>query len=112
VVVLLDVETAHVVREYSIPAVGEISNPTFSADGNTVVVSGMKGGISDLYAIDLGSGATRQLTNDKIAQMQPAFSPDGRRLAFVTDAGTNVDSLTWGNYRIAVMDWRGGQARL
>jgi len=112
VVVLLDLQSARILREYSIDGVGEISNPTFSADGNTVVVSAMKGGISDLYAIDLGSGQTRQLTNDKIAQMQPAFSPDGRTLAYTTDAGTSVEALTYGNYRIALMDWASGQTRL
>ena len=112
VVVLMDVQSARVTREYTIPGVGEISNPTFSADGNTVVVSGIKGGISDLYAVDLNSGQTRQLTNDKLAQMQPAFSPDGRTLAYVTDAGTNVNTLTWGNYRLALMDWPSGESRV
>lgn len=112
VVVILDVQNARIVREYEIPGVGEISNPTFSADGQTVVVSGMKGGISDLYAVDLNSGRTRQLTDDKVAQMQPAFSPDGRTLAYVTDAGTDVGALTYGNYRIALMDWPSGSTRL
>jgi Tol biopolymer transport system component len=112
VLVLLDVADAHVIREYSIPGVGEITNPTFSADGNTVVVSGIKGGISDLYAVELSSGQTRQLTNDRLAQIQPAFSPDGRSLAYVTDAGTDLAALTWGNYRLAVMDWPSGQSRV
>ncbi|MBV9109821.1 MAG: PD40 domain-containing protein, partial [Gemmatimonadetes bacterium] len=112
VVVLLDIQSARILREYTIPGVGEISNPTFSADGTTVVVSGLKGGISDLYAVDLTTGQTRQLTNDKIAQMQPAFSPDGRTLAYVTDAGTDVAALTYGNYRIALMDWATGQTRV
>ncbi|HEX8904276.1 MAG TPA: hypothetical protein VF771_05500, partial [Longimicrobiaceae bacterium] len=67
---------------------------------------------SDLFAIDLSSGQTRQLTNDKAAQIQPAFSPDGRTLAYVTDAGTDVGSLTWGNYRLALMEWGSGQARV
>ncbi|HKP76744.1 MAG TPA: hypothetical protein VJT67_14535 [Longimicrobiaceae bacterium] len=112
VVVILDVQNARIVREYPIEGVGEISNPTFSADGQTVVVSGIKGGISDLYAVDLRTGQTRQLTNDKVAQMQPAFSPDGRTLAYVTDAGTDVDALTYGNYRVALMDWPSGTTRV
>jgi Tol biopolymer transport system component len=112
VVVILDIQSARILREYEIPGVGEVSNPTFSADGGTVVVSGIKGGISDLYAVDLASGQSRQLTNDKVAQMQPAFSPDGRSLAYVTDAATDVAALTYGNYRLAVMDWPSGATRL
>lgn len=112
VVVILDVANARIVREYPIEGVGEISNPTFSADGNTVVVSGIKGGISDLYAVDLNTGQTRQLTSDKQAQMQPAFSPDGRTLAYVTDAATDVAALTYGNYRLALMDWASGSTRV
>jgi len=112
VVVVMDVQSGRILREYGIPGVGEISNPTFSGDGNTVVVSGIKGGISDLYAVDLNSGQTRQLTNDKLAQMQPAFSPDGRTVAYVTDAGTDVNAMTWGNYRLALMDWPSGQTRV
>jgi hypothetical protein len=75
-------------------------------------VSGIKGGISDLYAVDLNTGQTRQLTSDKQAQMQPAFSPDGRTLAYVTDAATDVAALTYGNYRLALMDWASGSTRV
>ena len=41
--------------------------------------SGMAGGISDLYLVDVTSGQVRQLTNDRYAELQPAWSPDGAR---------------------------------
>ena len=111
VLVVLDVNTARILREYEIPDVGEITNPTWSPDGRTVVVSGIARGIADLYAIDLETGESRQLSNDDHADMHPAFSPDGRTLAFTSDRGPefSVENLTWGNYRLALYDMASGQ---
>ncbi|HEU0016591.1 MAG TPA: hypothetical protein VFQ45_23115 [Longimicrobium sp.] len=105
VLVVLDVRRADILREYRVAGAGELSNPTWSPDGSTVVVSGVHGGVSDLFSVTLASGRSRQLTNDRYADLQPAFSPDGRRIAFVTDRGsTNLETLTYGNYRLALMD--------
>ena len=52
----------------------------------------MKGGVSDLYVIDLSSGAAQQLTNDRYADLQPTWSPDGRSIAFSSDRGPGTDS--------------------
>ena len=114
VVVVLDVNRARILREYTIPGVSEITNPTWSPDGTTIVVSGMHGGVTDLFAVDVASGQTRQLTNDAHADLQPAFSPDGRQIAFVTDRGpdTDLENLVFGEYRLALMDAAGGQITL
>lgn len=106
VVVVLDVGRARILREYKIPGVGEITNPTWSPDGRTIVVSGQRGGISDLYALDVESGTVRQLTNDRFADLHPAYSPDGRTIAFVTDRGPDSDLnlLRYGSYKVALMD--------
>ncbi|HEX2187074.1 MAG TPA: peptidase S9, partial [Chloroflexota bacterium] len=111
VVVVLDVDRARIVREYEVDGVDEITNPTWSPDGSTLVFSGMSGGVSDLWALELASGRSRRLTDDAFADMQPAFSPDGRTLAFVTDRGpdTNLEQLRYGNYQIATMAWPGGE---
>jgi Tol biopolymer transport system component len=112
VVVIIDVQGANRLREFAIPDVSEITNPTWSPDGNTIVVSGLSGGISDLYAIDVNTGRTRQLTDDRFADLQPMFSPDGRTIAFATDRGeTDFNTLTFGEYRLALMDVASGQVR-
>lgn len=112
VVVIMDVQRADRVKEFEIPDVSEITNPTWSPDGNTIVVSGLKGGMSDLYAIDVSTGNTRQLTNDRFADLQPMFSPDGRTIAFATDRGeTDFATMTFGEYRLALMDVASGQIR-
>jgi TolB protein len=38
----------------------------------------------ELWALDLRDGRTRQLTSDRAVNLEPRFSPDGKRLAFVS----------------------------
>jgi len=110
---VLEVDRARILREYELEGVDEITNPTWSPDGSTIVFSGMSGGTSDLWALELASGRSRRLTSDAYADLHPAFSPDGRTLAFVTDRGpgTDLQALRYGNYRVALMDFPGGEIR-
>ena len=114
VVVVIDANRARVIREYAIPEVSEITNPTWSPDGRTIVVSGMSGGVTDLYALDVASGQSRRLTNDAYADLHPAFSPDGRTVAFTTDRGsqTSLENLVYGPYRLATIDVQTGTVTL
>ncbi|MFN6924574.1 MAG: Tol-Pal system beta propeller repeat protein TolB [Tabrizicola sp.] len=59
--------------------------PRFSPDGRTIVFSLERGGNTDIYALDVGSGALRQLTNAPSIETAPSFSPDGSRIVFESD---------------------------
>jgi hypothetical protein len=50
------------------------------------------------------------LTDDRYADLQPAWSADGRRLAWTTDRGprTDLETLTYGPTQIALVDLPGG----
>jgi Tol biopolymer transport system component len=113
VLVILDVERARIVREIRVPGVGEISTPSWSPDGRTIVFSGLSQGFTNLYALDLASGDTRQLTTGSPADLHPAFSPDGSTIAFVTERGphTDVRNLHFEGYRIALLDLESGDIR-
>lgn len=93
--------------------VGAISTLAWSPDGNAIVFSGTEGGISDLYMRDLRTGQTRQLTDDRFAQLHPTWSPDGRTIAFATDQGPGTDfqSLTYAPMRLGLMDVATGEIR-
>lgn len=94
-----------VVRRLKVRGVTAMADPAWSPDGNTIAFSGSRGGISDLYVYDLGTGAARQLTNGREAEIQPAWSPDGRTIAFATDRGdaTDFGALRFGEMRLATI---------
>ncbi len=86
--------------------IGEIRNPAFSPDGESIVFSGQAGGMTNLFLVDLESGEVDQLTDDRHAALQPTFSSDGRTIAFVTDVGPGTDfvNLTFGSMSIGLFD--------
>ena len=102
---LLDVDGARPAREIALPQVDEVYSPTWSPDGDSLAVAAMKGGMTDLYIVSVATGVARQLTRDAYADLQPAWSPDGRTIAFTTDRfTTNLARLSFGVYRVALLD--------
>ncbi len=78
---------------------GTWMNLTISPDGKTLVFDLL----GDLYSLPLKGGEARPLTHSIAWEMQPQFSPDGKQLAFTSDAG--------GGDNIWVMDIDGTNQR-
>lgn len=101
-----------VTRTYRIANTGEIFSPTWSPVSNHIAFTAIAGGLTNLYELDVASGAVRQLTDDMFAELQPAWSPDGRTLAFATDRFTsNLGDLSFGQYRLGLYDLASGNMR-
>ena len=91
--------------EVVIDDVDEIYSPTWSPDGQSIAFSAMVDGVTDLFVYDLDAKRLRRLTHDTFADMQAAWEPGGRRIAFVSDRFTSdPGALTFGDYRLALID--------
>ena len=70
---------------------GDEDRPAFSPDGNQVAFSwvGEKGDNSDIYVKLIGPGPPLRLTTDPEPDHDPAWSPDGRFIAFLRGSPRN-----------------------
>ncbi len=64
---------------------------------DAVVWSAGPGGAEDLYATDLTTGSTRQITALPGAETAPSWSPDGTRIAFIHFEKPALDTPPWDN---------------
>lgn len=79
-----------------------VSNPSISPDGSQIVftrtwVDKMKDQYrSNLWVVDVGGTRTRELTRGNWRDSAPVWSPDGKRIAFLSDRdGTNQLHVMW-----------------
>ena len=75
------------------------TNLDVSPDGQTIVFDML----GDIYTVPIDGGKATAVTNTIAWEFQPAYSPDGSRIAYVSDAG--------GADNIWVMDTDGSNAR-
>jgi hypothetical protein len=68
-------------RKVKVP-LDEVQAPCLLADGRTVLFAALKEGVSDIYKLDLGTGAVTNLTQDEYADNNPQVSPDGRLVVY------------------------------
>ena len=89
-----------------------VSDPTISPDGSVIAFTLSKPdykadrSVRTLMLYDLHDGSARPLTSARRGVASPAWSPDGRRLAFFSITGEGDKAAE----QIFVLDMRGGDA--
>jgi hypothetical protein len=70
--------------EYRIPmkTVDGPESPAFSPDGETVAFSALRGGVGNIFSVDLATGTVTNVTDDEFADSGPTYSPDGSFLLY------------------------------
>jgi Tol biopolymer transport system component len=102
---LLDVALGRVIREIPLTGLDDALGPAWSPDSTSIVFSGNRGGLVDLYRLTLATGAIEPLTHDAYSEFEPAFSPDGKWIVFSTDRfSTDLANLIPGPLQLARMD--------
>ncbi|HYS46862.1 MAG TPA: amidohydrolase family protein, partial [Rhizomicrobium sp.] len=80
------------------------TDPAWSPDGGLLVYSSDKsGGLLQLWLRDMKTGRERQLTHIATQPISPAFSPDGKRIAYL-----DVDGM-WRSSGVAVVEVATGE---
>jgi WD40-like Beta Propeller Repeat len=72
------------------PGLDQQLNPAFSPDGHTVAFRAIQNGHSDIFAYNLDTKATSNLTGDDAYDFAPAYSPDGQWLYYSSVQGTKA----------------------
>jgi len=112
VLVIMELESGRTWKEILLPELGEAISPVWGPEGRRIILSAVVNGLNDLFMVDVETEKRTRLTQDLYAELQPAWSPDGRTLAFVTDRfGADLENLVMGEYRLALMDLETGDIR-
>jgi len=87
--VVEDVISRRIVERVELNDVDAPESPDFSPDGRKVAFSAMRGGVTDVFVLDLDSRAITNVTKDGFADYAPTWTPDGRALIVTTRVSGN-----------------------
>jgi Tol biopolymer transport system component len=92
-----------------------LAYPAWSPVADSLVVVGQLAGRSDLWLLDVKSGAKRRLTDDTWDEVEPTWTPDGAGITFASDRLASVVLRPerrpdgFGRYGIFTLDLKRGE---
>lgn len=85
ILVIKEALTGKTIDEIELEKVPAFTNPAWSPDGKTIVLTGLVNGQVDLYSVHVKTARVQQLTNDPFSEMHPFWAADGNSILFSTD---------------------------
>ena len=103
-----------VTDEINLKGIQAFDNPEWSPDGEKILLTGLVDGQSDLYTYHIKSGKIEQLTSDPYSDLHAAWSPNGEKIAFISERGpdTDLETPVYGKYRLCMMDVETGKVEV
>ncbi len=117
VLYIVDARSGHIKKRLELTC-DALFDPAWSPVADSLVVAGVTAGRSDLWLVDLKTGHSSRLTNDAYDEKEPAWSPDGKRIAFSSDRAVPVvlhpgrHEQGFGEYGIYELTVASGEVRL
>lgn len=109
VIHLYDLEADKLGQSYGFEDLVAVYSPAWNPEGTALVFSSIdRSGFSDLYTYHIADDELRKLTNDTYDDANPSWSPDGERIAFVSDRTAHG---LHGAYNVFTYDLTSGQVQ-
>jgi len=87
--VVQNVATGVIERRQPLRTVDGPESPAFSPNGRLVAFAALQGAVTDIFTVDVETGALKNITNDKFADYAPTFSPDGQSIVYTARISSN-----------------------
>lgn len=82
---ILNINDGSVALRAEMGDVAQFGNLSWSPNGEDIAFSGMVQGQSDIFSYNLRTKKVSQITNDAYSDYAPAYSQDGKKIAFSSD---------------------------
>ena len=80
--IIQNVLTRKIEERIPLKSVDEPESPAFAPDGRTIAFAALRGGVGDIFTVDLATKQVANLTDDAFADYGPVYSPDGTFIVY------------------------------
>jgi hypothetical protein len=87
--ILQNAVTGDIEQRFPLPEVDAPESPDFSPDGKLVAFSSLRGGVGEIWLLNVETKDLQNLTTDEFADYAPTFSPDGKYLVYLSRISGN-----------------------
>lgn len=101
---IVDVESDRITKKIAIKGLPSFSNPSWSPDGERIVLSGLVQGKCDLYIYNVRSAEIERLTEDITGNIHPSWSSDGRKIVYSQENIIDMPGKRKFSFALAIID--------